>query len=214
MSAGSLKQAVEFQNGNDYGLTAGLQSLDESEQQYWVENVEAGNLYINRGTTGAIVQRQPFGGLKRSSVGPGFKAGGLNYLYGFGRFVAEKDFTEVVVPLKREETREENLNLEHNSHVYRGADLVIRITPSSDHIEANALIEGAKAAGARVQVWNQPTLGKLPKLEPEIVELCKNPDVYLWPHELVSDADLLGLLVTRELSISRTNHRFGALLKE
>jgi RHH-type proline utilization regulon transcriptional repressor/proline dehydrogenase/delta 1-pyrroline-5-carboxylate dehydrogenase len=43
-----------------------------------------GNLYVNRGITGAIVQRQPFGGWKRSSVGAGTKAGGPNYLVGLG----------------------------------------------------------------------------------------------------------------------------------
>ena len=49
--------------------------------------VEAGNLYINRGTTGAIVRRQPFGGWKRSSVGAGTKAGGPNYLVGLTNWV-------------------------------------------------------------------------------------------------------------------------------
>jgi RHH-type proline utilization regulon transcriptional repressor/proline dehydrogenase/delta 1-pyrroline-5-carboxylate dehydrogenase len=46
--------------------------------------VQAGNLYVNRGITGAIVQRQPFGGWKRSSVGGGAKAGGPNHLIGLG----------------------------------------------------------------------------------------------------------------------------------
>ena len=46
--------------------------------------MQAGNLYVNRGITGAIVQRQPFGGWKRSSVGAGTKAGGPNYLVGLG----------------------------------------------------------------------------------------------------------------------------------
>ena len=50
--------------------------------------VEAGNLYVNRGITGAIVQRQPFGGWKRSSVGAGTKAGGPNYLIGLGLVAA------------------------------------------------------------------------------------------------------------------------------
>ncbi len=49
---------------------------------------EAGNLYVNRGITGAIVQRQPFGGWKRSSVGAGTKAGGPNYLIGLGSWRA------------------------------------------------------------------------------------------------------------------------------
>ena len=56
-----LKQGVAFANSSEYGLTAGLQSLNEEEQACWKNTVEAGNLYINRGITGAIVRRQPFG---------------------------------------------------------------------------------------------------------------------------------------------------------
>lgn len=79
-----LATAVEVQNGTDFGLTAGLHSLDPDEIAYWLEHVHAGNAYVNRGITGAIVRRQPFGGWKRSSVGTGNKAGGPNYLFGFG----------------------------------------------------------------------------------------------------------------------------------
>lgn len=75
----TLEEAVRLVNSLDYGLTSGLQSLDEQEQKYWKNNIEAGNLYINRGITGAIVNRQPFGGMKLSAFGPGLKAGGPNY---------------------------------------------------------------------------------------------------------------------------------------
>ncbi|MCH5178347.1 MAG: bifunctional proline dehydrogenase/L-glutamate gamma-semialdehyde dehydrogenase [Prevotellaceae bacterium] len=75
----TLEEAVALVNSLDYGLTSGLQSLDEQEQKYWKNNVQAGNLYINRGITGAIVNRQPFGGMKLSAFGPGLKAGGPNY---------------------------------------------------------------------------------------------------------------------------------------
>ena len=75
----TLEEAVALVNSLDYGLTSGLQSLDEQEQRYWKNNVQAGNLYINRGITGAIVNRQPFGGMKLSAFGPGLKAGGPNY---------------------------------------------------------------------------------------------------------------------------------------
>jgi RHH-type proline utilization regulon transcriptional repressor/proline dehydrogenase/delta 1-pyrroline-5-carboxylate dehydrogenase len=44
-------------------------------------------LYVNRGITGAIVQRQPFGGWKRSAVGTGTKAGGPHYVASLGRWV-------------------------------------------------------------------------------------------------------------------------------
>jgi RHH-type proline utilization regulon transcriptional repressor/proline dehydrogenase/delta 1-pyrroline-5-carboxylate dehydrogenase len=84
MRAESLAEAVDLQNDTNYGLTAGLHSLDTEELRYWLEHVEAGNLYVNRGITGAIVRRQPFGGWKRSAVGPGSKAGGPHYLWGFG----------------------------------------------------------------------------------------------------------------------------------
>ncbi len=78
-----LKHAVAWVNILPYGLTSGLQSLDEAEQKYWRDHVQAGNLYINRGITGAIVNRQPFGGMKLSAFGPGLKAGGPNYVAQF-----------------------------------------------------------------------------------------------------------------------------------
>ncbi|MFT6973041.1 MAG: RHH-type proline utilization regulon transcriptional repressor/proline dehydrogenase [Pontimonas sp.] len=84
MTARTLKDAIAAQNGSDYGLTAGIHSLDTREIEYWLDHVQAGNCYVNRGITGAIVQRQSFGGWKRSSVGPGSKAGGPNYLFGLG----------------------------------------------------------------------------------------------------------------------------------
>ncbi|MDO4242042.1 MAG: bifunctional proline dehydrogenase/L-glutamate gamma-semialdehyde dehydrogenase, partial [Microbacteriaceae bacterium] len=82
MTAATLEEAVEIVNEIEYGLTSGLHSLDSEEIEYWIENVQAGNAYINRGITGAIVQRQPFGGWKKSAIGAGTKAGGPNYLHG------------------------------------------------------------------------------------------------------------------------------------
>lgn len=87
MHAKDLEEAILLQNAVDYGLTAGLHSLDSEEIATWLDRVEAGNLYVNRGTTGAIVQRQPFGGWKRSAVGAGAKAGGPNYLFGLGEWM-------------------------------------------------------------------------------------------------------------------------------
>ncbi|WP_409047558.1 proline dehydrogenase family protein [Microbacterium sp. HA-8] len=84
MHARSLDHAIDLQNAVDYGLTAGLHTQSPDELERWLARVEAGNLYVNRGITGAIVQRQPFGGWKRSSVGAGSKAGGPNYLVGLG----------------------------------------------------------------------------------------------------------------------------------
>ncbi|MEJ1090328.1 proline dehydrogenase family protein [Microbacterium istanbulense] len=84
MHAPTLARAIELQNQVAYGLTAGLHTQDPDDLALWLDRVQAGNLYVNRGITGAIVQRQPFGGWKRSSVGPGTKAGGPNYLIGLG----------------------------------------------------------------------------------------------------------------------------------
>jgi len=76
----NLQHGIDLVNASDYGLTSGLQSLNETEQLLWKNSIEAGNLYINRGITGAIVNRQPFGGMKLSAFGGGIKAGGRNYV--------------------------------------------------------------------------------------------------------------------------------------
>ncbi|MCE4026349.1 bifunctional proline dehydrogenase/L-glutamate gamma-semialdehyde dehydrogenase [Microbacterium sp. Au-Mic1] len=86
MTADSLDEAIDVVNDIDYGLTSGLHSLDEDEIQTWLAAIQAGNVYVNRGTTGAIVQRQPFGGWKKAAVGAGSKAGGPNYLVGLSEW--------------------------------------------------------------------------------------------------------------------------------
>ena len=83
MCADNLEDAIHKVNATGYGLTSGLESLDEREQDIWKEKLLAGNLYINRMTTGAIVLRQPFGGMRKSAIGSGKKAGGLNYVSQF-----------------------------------------------------------------------------------------------------------------------------------
>lgn len=80
MRADNLTHAIQLANHTPYGLTAGIHTLDEREQLQWVNTMIAGNCYINRGMTGAIVRRQPFGGCKRSSFGLGAKTGGPNYV--------------------------------------------------------------------------------------------------------------------------------------
>jgi len=78
--ADNLAHAIRIQNDSDFGLTGGIHTLDDREIAIWKEQVEVGNAYINRSITGAIVQRQPFGGWKNSVFGPGSKAGGPNYV--------------------------------------------------------------------------------------------------------------------------------------
>lgn len=86
MTADTLEEAIELQNATAFGLTGGLHSLDAVEIDQWLEHVEVGNAYVNRHITGAIVRRQSFGGWKESSVGPGAKAGGPNYVAQLGHW--------------------------------------------------------------------------------------------------------------------------------
>ncbi|MGD7732172.1 proline dehydrogenase family protein [Propionibacteriaceae bacterium G57] len=88
MAAETLDEAIAWQNAVDYGLTAGLHTQQPADVTRWADRVQAGNLYVNRGITGAIVRRQPFGGWKKSAVGPGAKAGGPNYLLALSDWVS------------------------------------------------------------------------------------------------------------------------------
>ncbi|MCV3446969.1 aldehyde dehydrogenase family protein, partial [Campylobacter lari] len=83
MKAKDLKEAIDIVNSTGYGLTAGFESLDEREWEYFHTHIEAGNIYINKPTTGAIVLRQPFGGIKKSAIGFGRKVGIYNYITQF-----------------------------------------------------------------------------------------------------------------------------------
>lgn len=79
--AGSMAEALAIANDCDYALTGGLYSRSPAHIKQAVREFAAGNLYINRGITGAIVGRQPFGGFKLSGIGS--KAGGPDYLLQF-----------------------------------------------------------------------------------------------------------------------------------
>ena len=86
MKARDLEEAIELVNATGYGLTSGLESLDDREQTLWQGRIRAGNLYVNRPTTGAIVLRQPFGGMGKSAFGPGIQVGGPDYVAQLMRF--------------------------------------------------------------------------------------------------------------------------------
>jgi RHH-type proline utilization regulon transcriptional repressor/proline dehydrogenase/delta 1-pyrroline-5-carboxylate dehydrogenase len=94
MCADSLDHAIDLANRTGYGLTAGLESLDDRDHQRWRDGLRAGNLYINRPTTGAITLRQPFGGMGKSALGAGIKVGGPDYIAQF------MDFEETALPVR------------------------------------------------------------------------------------------------------------------
>ncbi|MEI7013859.1 aldehyde dehydrogenase family protein [Leptospira licerasiae] len=79
--ANNFEDAIKIANNVDYALTGGIFSRNPKNIQFAKEKFEVGNLYINRGITGAVVDRQPFGGYKLSGVGA--KAGGPDYLKQF-----------------------------------------------------------------------------------------------------------------------------------
>lgn len=99
MEAEDFEDALRIANGTPYGLTAGLESLDGAEQNAFLERMRAGNLYINRPITGAVVGRQPFGGTRASSFGRAHKAGGPNTLFSLVRVGSARTMAEVGVPL-------------------------------------------------------------------------------------------------------------------
>ena len=77
----SFAEAIEVANATDYALTAGVFSRSPENLETARRELIAGNIYLNRGCTGALVNRQPFGGYKLSGVGT--KAGGPDYLHQF-----------------------------------------------------------------------------------------------------------------------------------
>jgi RHH-type proline utilization regulon transcriptional repressor/proline dehydrogenase/delta 1-pyrroline-5-carboxylate dehydrogenase len=79
--ARDLDEALVIANGTQYALTGGCLTRSPSTIDRVRREFRVGNLYINRKITGALVERQPFGGYKLSGVGT--KAGGPDYLQQF-----------------------------------------------------------------------------------------------------------------------------------
>ena len=186
--AENLEDAIDVVNATGYGLTSGLESLDEREQNIFKEKLHAGNLYVNRMTTGAIVIRQPFGGMGKSAIGSGKKAGGFNYISQFMNLSTNK-----AIPKKRNIFRitadysywlEEHFNKERDYSNIRGESNVIRYIGVKSVLfrfeendvlpEILASISAAKMVGAKVYV----SVPKNPKSE-ALLYLQENKSVLL-----------------------------------
>jgi RHH-type proline utilization regulon transcriptional repressor/proline dehydrogenase/delta 1-pyrroline-5-carboxylate dehydrogenase len=89
LRAVSFDEAVALANDTDYALTAGVLSRSPAHIEQAAAELRAGNVYVNRSITGAVVGRQPFGGYGLSGVGS--KAGGPDYLL---QFVDPRTVTE------------------------------------------------------------------------------------------------------------------------
>ncbi|MDH5682298.1 MAG: aldehyde dehydrogenase family protein, partial [Spirochaetota bacterium] len=81
ISAETIDEAIAIANNSIYALTGGIYSRSPHNIQKIRDELQVGNLYINRKITGAVVSRQPFGGYAMSGVGS--KAGGPDYLLQF-----------------------------------------------------------------------------------------------------------------------------------
>jgi len=81
LRAADVDEAIAMANATDYALTGGVMSRSPANIERITADLRAGNVYVNRGTTGAVVGRQPFGGYGLSGVGS--KAGGPDYLLQF-----------------------------------------------------------------------------------------------------------------------------------
>ncbi|MEY2468821.1 MAG: RHH-type transcriptional regulator, proline utilization regulon repressor / proline dehydrogenase [Actinomycetota bacterium] len=146
MRADSLEHAITLQNGTPFGLTAGLQSLDPDEIALWEDRVEAGNLYVNRAITGAVVRRQPFGGWKRSAMGPGAKAGGPNYVMSMGAWTG--------------------VDQQHDYEAAWGAHFAVSHDPSALAAESNVF---------RYVPYHRPVLVRTaPDTRAEDIERCRD----------------------------------------
>ncbi|WP_278235188.1 bifunctional proline dehydrogenase/L-glutamate gamma-semialdehyde dehydrogenase [Isoptericola sp. AK164] len=178
LRAATLEEAIELQNAVSYGLTGGIHSLDADEIATWLDRVEVGNAYVNRHITGAIVQRQSFGGWKGSVVGPGAKAGGPNYVAQLGRWSDGAD-----VPSRTADPEgwlawaedsdavawdtefgvvhdPTGLAVEENSFRYRPVpEVTVRVGDGALPVEVRRVLAGARRAGVRTVVVPESDAG-------------------------------------------------------
>ncbi|MGB0111775.1 MAG: bifunctional proline dehydrogenase/L-glutamate gamma-semialdehyde dehydrogenase [Ilumatobacteraceae bacterium] len=230
--ARDLDHAIAIQNDSAYGLTGGIHSLDPAEVERWCDQVQVGNGYVNRRITGAVVQRQPFGGWKRSSVGPGAKAGGPSYVLQFSRFEEDRPVDPEVVDESYERAWRSHFSVDHDPSGLLSESNVLRYRPVGrvvvrhDGSRAEALrrcwvaarlsgvelvtshafeeSEEAFVAGLR-DTDRVRLLGDVTTVRPALVQRS------IWCDDRSPVADgrveLLGWV--REQAISRTLHRHG-----
>jgi RHH-type proline utilization regulon transcriptional repressor/proline dehydrogenase/delta 1-pyrroline-5-carboxylate dehydrogenase len=98
--AADLDEALALANATDFALTAGIFSRSPAHIRRAAAELRAGNVYVNRSITGAVVGRQPFGGYGLSGVGS--KAGGPDYLLQFlePRTVSENTLRQGFAPVE------------------------------------------------------------------------------------------------------------------
>ena len=230
MVAPDLETAVNWQNETEFGLTAGIHSLDSAECEYWMERVHAGNLYINRGITGAIVQRQPFGGWKRSSVGATAKAGGANYVNSLRHWqsvvsvtAAKWSVDEWWKKVGSQAIDLSGLTVERNYQRYRRPlhPIIVRVDQTTEKSEIELIRYIEKVAGIQVEFSTPETeplsdlvaraKGKVRWLSSELppkADFIAN-GVSVDPRPVAQRGDIEIPRWLLEQSVSITNHRYG-----
>ena len=100
MRVKDFDQAIEWANSTKFALTGGIFSRSPENIARAGKEFRVGNLYINRNNTGALVDRQPFGGSRLSGLGT--KAGGQDYLLHFmdPRVITENTMRRGFTPLE------------------------------------------------------------------------------------------------------------------
>jgi RHH-type proline utilization regulon transcriptional repressor/proline dehydrogenase/delta 1-pyrroline-5-carboxylate dehydrogenase len=232
--AENLEDAIRIQNNSDFGLTGGLHSLDEHEIDVWLDSVEVGNAYVNRGITGAIVRRQPFGGWKGSSVGLGAKAGGSDYLLQLGRWTPTTDLGAAVGSDQHWQRTHygighdpSDLFCERNELRYLPhPSVVIRASADADPTAVERAVAAATSVNSDVAVSNANTesdaefIARLAEFRwgrirfvgevPQAIRLAAGiHQVHLIDEPVTASGRLELRLYLREQAISQTLHRFG-----
>ena len=223
MRARDLDHAIALQNATAFGLTGGIHSLDDQEVTHWLDRVEVGNAYINRHITGAVVQRQPFGGWKQSSVGSGPKAGGPFYVEAFGVWNGgiddEAEFRRVFAEYFAAEHDPSGLACERNILRYRPLPSVgLYIAPDAD-LAAVAIAEmAARVAGVTAIRLDNPATQTVDRVrvvgsltDDQLAE-CNALGIEVDLVQPVADAMVELRRWVREQAISWTRHRHGRLL--
>jgi len=228
MRARDLDEALAFQNGTDFGLTGGLHTLDPDEISHWSQLVEVGNVYVNRHTTGAIVRRQPFGGWKHSSVGPGAKTGGPDDVLRFVRASPLTSSTATYDASVLAARDDAGLRAEENVHRYVSLDrVVVRAGAGTTDAELRAVAEAATVTGVDHEVvgageTDAQLAGRIASMRPsrlralvpvtdELATACHRAGVTVDDTAVTASARVELPRWTREQSVTRTRHRHGRL---
>ncbi len=213
MTAPDLATAIQWQNDIPYGLTGGLHSLDRAECEQWLDAVEVGNVYVNRGITGAVVGRQPFGGWRRSSVGPTAKAGGPNYVSCLRHWPELRDLDAANASLlawyRSSGARaidESGLAAERNLHRYRRATrpFVVRVDVDVDPVVVAFLWRVVETLGVTLRFSAPAPVAAVPGATVESVEeLVARADTIARVRWLSAEPAPSAQLVARGITLDR-----------